>query len=328
MKVLAVVLMMTVISCSHQGKMNSHLRVSMSSLGVPNLSAYARGGAVFYGVNNISGESFALNLINVKNQLDLELTNGPWTFAGILWNGNEHFVGEHFCATLSVDLQGAETELPLSFSKSQCVGQVFSTLSVSGNINEAFPKLDIKGCRALKGLGDYSSFECDHNKGNEGLVQSYQVKVKSFTKGLVLEPGSDITSRCYNVDNEGNAVTDMRLPAGNGVIPFSLEVVSFLTKDCSKRRGTHSSSYLYGLATPVHKQKVSTLFLSGHTHKLFHQVTADEVCKLKTLKSDFSFSSGDGSVARPFGLCSRDQWPALEKVLKVGQAHFELLKKF
>jgi hypothetical protein len=292
-------------SCSKGGKTASKLSITVGSLASVDLSAYVNGGAMLYGHNNNTGDRFAINLSDIAGDLELELTNGNWIFSGFLWSGDNAFEGDHYCAYVSSTLAGGEMSIPLAFNNITCSNNNFSINPFNDGGTIRFPVLEIEGCRNLSNITNEYDY-CDEASDDESLAMSYKVKLKTFSQGSALTTGSAIVSDCLDASSTGSVVTTLRLPQGNGLLPYDVEIESFLDSDCSGERGSLNRTYTNGLM--VNDVSVFAYDNSGETTKVFHDVTEIEACGASTADSYNLFSTGNGSTSFPWGLCHAHQW--------------------
>lgn len=208
-------ILITLFACSHNKRSSSTVSMAVGSLMVPDLSAYHLGGAMMIGVNHDSGDRFAINLSDLTSELELELANGRWSFAGILWNGVSAFTGDVYCAIKQQSLEGGDVDLSMSFDRLSCADERFVMVKGSDSLNE----LVIKG-----------------RKTNEIKPLSYLVKLNTFAEGVKTRAGQGLTSGCFTVNAKGDVYTGLRLPFGNGELPFEIEVQAFTDRSCTDGR--------------------------------------------------------------------------------------------
>lgn len=318
MKTIVLILITSIclFSCSQGGKTQSKLAVTVGSLASPNLENYRNGGAILYGYNNTSGERFAINLIDAQSAIDLELANGAWIFYGFLWDGAQRFTGNNYCAFSAVSLTGGDISIPINFSNQACANGEFSqnpliTTNATG-VGVSFPLLEIEGCRHLTNISNEYSI-CDKMYGDEGLMLSYRVKLRTMSDGT-FSMGGALVSECLDASTNGAyKSTALRLPQGNGILPLEIEIESFFGANCSNAQGSLISVYPNGTpADEVLNQQGSRIYgyldSSQEYTKIFHPVSEQEACSFSVVNPNTAFSTGNGSEALPYGLCFPHQW--------------------
>lgn len=311
-------------SCSQKGKTKSSMIVSIGSIAASNLEAYRDGGAMLYGKNTTTGDKFAINLIDVAGPLELELTNGDWSFSGFLWDGGvgqDRFRGISYCTSLNKNLSGGDIELPLNFTNETCE-QFADNMSGSAGSKE-FPVLEIIGCRNLSTISSDSD-TCNETLGNEGIPQSYKVIVKTFNSNTSFPVGNAL-EECFAASASKDVFTGLTLPQARVGLPMNIEIKSYYDTGCTNIRGHHSKIFENGFSiTNIANKKVFAT--ASNTTKLYHDVTGQDVCNTSTADRLSAFSSGEGSAASPFGICFPEQWDIIGESPAMLSDHYELLK--
>lgn len=248
--VLAFLIFFVLCSCSsHQENTSSTLSVAVGNLHVPNMASYKRGGAILYGLNHENGDSFATNLASVEENLEFELSNGKWSFAGFLWNGNSAFTGDVFCSFIEISLEGGEIDLPLVFNNSNCANKKFAENSLKVEEMMTFPRLHLISCGS-------DQVNCKSSLKVRKVPLSYKIKLVTFNNNVRIEPGRGLTSGCHSVNAQKDMLSHLALPTGDGELPFRLEIQAFYDMSCSQEKDARYTVFDKGLKSEALMKKV------------------------------------------------------------------------
>lgn len=245
-KIIILILMaLFLVSCSKSpGKTGAKFKLSIGAL--VDLGASGAGGAMLWGRSD-KGDMFG-TVIQTSTPMQLELSNGAWTFWAVAWEGNGNtynFQGVTRCAKSSAILNGTDAQVNINLANSTCASTDFSP-SVSSNAGVyEFPKVAHYDCNKLS---DHNGIGCGTNLGSKST--SRRLIMPSFKKsngGPIVLEGSALVSACRTI---GVAFTEESLPLGNGFLPVYTVLESFFSaSDCNVAdpKGVRKAAYEFGL---------------------------------------------------------------------------------
>tara|TARA_R110002072_G_scaffold64203_2_gene159369 strand:+ start:211049 stop:214888 length:3840 start_codon:yes stop_codon:yes gene_type:complete len=316
-------LLLSVASCSGGKKTTkAAVTVTVGKLASPSLAAFT-GGGMLYGINGTTGDSFAVNLIDVAGPLSLQLVNGDWEFYGFLWDGvgdsdgSPELEGAVKCTYTVESLTGGEVNIALGFSNNNCNNPLFS-----GTINDnagtiSFAQIGLHSCRDASGTTAAADLCDDTGTGRDkGFIKSYEIVIDSYdTSGLITDVGGSLITSCYNVAGatDGAVTTGdptlKNIPTGSAGSGLRTRVVAYLDQNCNTVLGAQDIFLDDGLSGP----SPYTYTFEGGTNptkyfQVFHDLTGPEVCTYSLANSYTEFTSGDGSATAPYTICFPEQF--------------------
>ncbi len=172
------------------------------------------GGIIIYGNNPATGQSFG-KAFPIGT---MELTNGPWEFAAISYDGNsvgQIMEGTLRCARASIDLTGGEVSVALNLSAANCFDQLFGTAGSKDGGGQPYP-LTIYSCMNPDAVDQRDGTAC-----NKGVAQSHRIILPEFSDGA--PTGGGLASACVTHGAGVSITSAIKVPffeVGFGGIPF------------------------------------------------------------------------------------------------------------
>ncbi len=306
---------------------------------------------MLWGINNTTGDAFSRVLYAAD--LQLELTNGNWTFASIGWDsGGNEMEGTARCGSSSIVLAGGEVDLELDISTATCSDANFLGVTVSETVDDIFSCGDLSYVSGY-GVGTPCAHSFDESS-EKGHANGFQVILPEFDyEGGSFSYNDGLTSVCYAVESAATqglaatsvtAVNNLKIPWGTGSLPFPTIVRSFYGPNATSSAGVQASNCQAaddrGYSDFLTEGGLGTLdsyiegYASGSNLEVYIEVDGSDICSgpgLTTGSGTNLFAAGNGSLGSPYIICTEDQMnaPMTSGDWSSGEtyngAHFELM---
>lgn len=283
----------------------------------PTLPAAITASKIMLWGKSSSGAAFARFL--TQDQItSYILPSGNYTLYTIAWTG-ANLSGDVYCSTDAGILAGPDLPIDIALTNDKCDIPDFRGLALSGTVPKTLGNVQVEFCEALTGINGISD-ECSDDltlgprQEARGHAMSYRYVLSTFDKNgaSYAVKSENIKSACLK--GTPNALTPLKgiaesettqIPAGDGsTTPFYLTVETFPdTLNCDSN-----------LMNPVVLQnglrsnttKVKHLTIASTAHKLYVQMSSEEVCT--AFAKTKPFAGGDGSKEAPYLICNETQF--------------------
>ncbi len=344
-------------ACSQQGSQVKLEVKSAFAFGGAQLSAYSGGGLMVWGKSS-SGQEFGRSLEG-SDEINLTLPNGTWTFYAMAWDGSSNWVpagdvnfplgGKIRCAkSTPASLSGGALAVSLTLDNASCSGGDFAggIAPTGGAGNLALARTKLRFCENLSNVATATDacdddFGATNHKSARGAVGSYRFILRAFDgqNGQHQFLAGGITSACVTFFGDSSPTSGVtsavarNLPAGNPQAPFHVTLEVFTTADCDAgvdARGAIQLQFPTGVGQAMPGGKYHSVASTPSDIRLHSIALPDsQVCAGRdNVGANTPFAGGDGTLDRPFLLCSVRQLRQINgnPVANVFQKHFRLLR--
>ncbi len=257
-----------------------------------------------------------------SQQVTVELENGNWEFSVVVWNGAQPLSGTIQCGQTSKVLTGADTEIHLPLSTSNCDNDYFSPTSFrsGGQTNP----LRLLNCQEVS--NPLANTNCDI--ADRGFAESYRIKMVAHNdinvanlNGINLDQASTLSSNCivgasapYSTTNPG-----LTIPFGGNTFRPSVIIEAFSDGDCEKDKklyffptGLKNSVSNSNIAMTVDSTSYGDIFLEFGKRYVTGNFNFGSILTGTTTSQTFTFYNSTSSninnisfsIATPFSISS------------------------
>lgn len=252
------------------------------------------GGVMIYGNNLATGDNFG----KVYNDAPMELSNGPWEFLIISYDGNgagDVMEGVLRCGQAFADLTGGESSVSLSLAQANCSDPMFGTAG-SKNGDQPWP-LTLWSCMNPKAVDNRDGSECE-----KGVAGSHRIILPEFLNNGAT--GGGLVSNCITHSASADQLSSVIVPffeIGFGGIPF--QVRSFTDSTCTSPPDIYT--FDIGHKAPSFPSYGTALSESGSSNNVYLFKNPCDTALYGTGATPFAFTSPDIGAANL--ICSPGQ---------------------
>lgn len=270
-------------ACAGKKEVKTSTKIVIGSLAIDSQT----GGVIIYGHNKVTGDSFGK--IGITGPL--ELSNGPWEFAAISYDGNSVgnlLQGTLRCAKNEETLNGMETSVSLELNQETCKDAIFGNAGSKDASGQPYP-LTLWSCMNPKAVEQRDGNECQ-----KGVAGSHLVILPGFVNGSPTNEA--LVSACISHGANADQLSTIKIPyfeLGATSIPF--QVRSFSDSTCTTPSGLYT--FTNGYKTASTPEFGTALSEAGSANNVYLFKNPCDTLQFGSGPTPFSFSHPDLGTA-------------------------------
>ncbi len=180
---------------------------------------------MLYGGSLDTNQTFAKKILPSDSNIDLELTQGNWTFYALYWDGSQPFEGNLSCYNSTKTIQGESMEINITLSQTNCNNpNIFPS-----TLNPQDPFV-FTGCA---NLNDVTSFSSTCQLMSKGAGNSYRIIYPSWSISNIETASDNATIAMASSCITPGTATNMKVPVGSTNSFFNPIVYAYGNTTCS-----------------------------------------------------------------------------------------------